>query len=123
MEAQEIINRVYTRLNDGTGRAYDPRTGSCCYRTPGTGIPCAVGCLITDGEYNPEMDEGDSTGVWYKIHLFPERLHPHLDLLADLQHVHDCNSSWDDKEFIGHSGMLYVAERHGLTFNRKKQVK
>ena len=89
MEAQEVFNTVVTHLRS-QGRKSTDHEG-CLYRGP-NGTSCAVGCLITDEEYSPRMERTnvqallarDETPVSLK-----DRLLPHMDLLINLQSVHD----------------------------------
>lgn len=88
--AQEIIDTVRARLADGTGRA--TRNGNCVYRTE-DGRGCAVGCLLTDDEYDPVM-EGSPVSALKGVGLLPDRLVPHILLLAQLQALHDDPKNW-----------------------------
>lgn len=76
----------------------------CQYRTS-EGLKCAIGCLIPDELYRPNME---TRGIYSLLDSFPgvaERLdidmvnHSHrtsCNLLADLQSVHDNINSWHD---------------------------
>jgi hypothetical protein len=95
---QEIFDQSTLGLiaQGGPSKAKDsPR---CLYRGPG-GRKCAVGILITDEEYKPEMD-GDASSVQCLVDngLLPERLKPHVHLLCVLQDAHDntLTNSWAD---------------------------
>lgn len=71
---------------------------ACLYRTPDGGR-CAVGALIRDDEYRPEMDQasdGYGTGVTSLSTrgLLPARLVPHVGLLEELQNLHDDCRNW-----------------------------
>jgi len=69
--------------------------GVCVYRGK-NGTKCAVGCLITDEEYKREMEGNDVTAL-NRLGLLPERLIPHLELLSEMQAVHDSfgTSRWE----------------------------
>lgn len=66
MTPEEVVSKVATRLYDGYGPA-DVRDGvsnlRCMYRTP-YGKSCAVGCLIPDDVYDPNI-EGTVMGSLY----------------------------------------------------------
>lgn len=73
MTKQEIYDRVcahlaqqkvQSRITDEDG------VGKCLYRGP-NGTSCAIGCLITDEEYDPKMDIGDGTGVYGMMDFYP----------------------------------------------------
>jgi hypothetical protein len=66
----------------------------CAYRGVG-GRSCAVGCLIADDEYNPEM-EGTWVPILADMNILPPRLKPHLRLLTSLQGFHDDEDNWND---------------------------
>ena len=98
---QEIIDTVQARFSDGRGRAVN-RLGpeyKCSYRSTDDGTPCAVGCLLTEDEYTPDM-EYQSVGELKARRLLPQRLVPHLGLLAKLQRLHDAELHWDGNTFI-----------------------
>lgn len=83
---QEVFTQVVTHLLTQGKPAFDS-TGQCAYR--GTeGSMCAVGCIITDEEYNPGM-EGQNVYDLLGDGLFPERLREHVVLLGKLQNIHD----------------------------------
>ncbi len=90
MTEQEIFNIVWLAMKKQGRRSINRRSSQipgsdcrCMYRGPG-GLKCAVGCLLTDEEYDPEM-EGKAV---YEIEL-PKRLKPHARLLSLLQASHD----------------------------------
>ena len=66
----------------------------CLYRNP-EGLKCAVGGIIDDRDYKPEMDDGThgGTGIADLVieHSFPNSPHmrAELNLLRELQYVHD----------------------------------
>ena len=59
----------------------------CKYRTD-SGLTCAIGCLLTDEEYDPFMEDKGIEGLKHNGFL-PDRLRPHINLLARLQECHD----------------------------------
>lgn len=84
MDAQEIFDTVASHLLTQKAKAVDG--DSCMYRAP-DGKKCAVGCLITDEEYSPDMEGSaisdliDNGGM--------KRFSPFKALLEDLQGLHD----------------------------------
>jgi len=60
---------------------------SCKYRGE-NGLKCAIGCLITDAEYKPEM-EFKSIKTIIRNYNVPSLNGIDLDMLTDLQNVHD----------------------------------
>lgn len=123
MTRQEAFNKVYTHLLTQNSKSTNGG-GTCMYRGE-NGCSCAVGCLITDEEYRPWMDgleaipEGYNAGM--KLvntnaaslngnGLLPARLVPHLDLLCDLQAIHDMRDVLAWKFHLGS-----YAKHRGLT--------
>lgn len=84
--AQEIFNTVAMHLLV-QGRKAVGKNGKCAYRSP-NGDRCAVGVLISDEEYLKKM-EGKTVVKLLIDGQMPERLLRHVNLLAELQAVHD----------------------------------
>lgn len=82
---QEIFDQVARHLVKQGVRAYSG--GSCKYRSA-DGLMCAVGCLMSDEEYDEKYD---LTGGWYGVteKYSSEVPSAHLEFLADLQQLHD----------------------------------
>lgn len=70
-----------------------PEASRCLYRAP-DGCKCAIGALIPDDLYQPEMDEG-ATSIDSVLDRFPTIQTLFVDvnpfLLSDLQDIHDAN--------------------------------
>jgi hypothetical protein len=81
MTAQEIFDSVVNHLLTQNAQSQNSR-GSCRYRGP-NGTKCAVGHLIPDEVYHPDM-EGRLVGA-FDFGISPE----HYNLLRGLQGVHD----------------------------------
>lgn len=93
MKKQEVFNTVLRHLAKMTDQAVDG--AACCYRTP-EGNSCAVGCLINDDEYNPDMEGSGVAGLGL---MLPERLRGCVGLLKALQMIHDDPRNWERDEF------------------------
>lgn len=104
MTAQEIFDTVARHLIEQGRRAIESYEGNCAYRGVG-GTKCAVGVLIPDDQYTPQI-EGASVafvnlGRDAGAKLAPARaalkqvltdlglLPDHTALLIDLQRAHD----------------------------------
>lgn len=91
--------------------------GTCAYRTK-SGLTCAAGCLIPNELYDKEF-EGQGVGSESLSILF-ENLGHDIDLVSDLQIVHDHHSvkKWEER-------FKLVAEKHQLRYRKptKKVVK
>jgi hypothetical protein len=111
---QEIFNRVITHLA-GQERQSVGLDGECRYRSP-EGMSCAVGCLISDDDYEVEMEGAD---VVYLIKRFEavSWMAPFRDLLDELQDLHDMDKSWNGQGLtsIALKHIQLIADSHGLT--------
>ena len=120
---QEIVDKVWARLNDGTGQALQPFTGEsgmplqvCSYLTD-SGIKCAVGIFIPEG-HDAQKFEGDvfSLLFQYEKDEVINWMYKHKDLLYKLQSIHDLTSLWDETKFIGIDSFKDVCKDFGLKF-------
>lgn len=105
--SQEIFDTVVRHLAAQGRQALGP-SGACRYRAP-NGDKCAIGCLIADDEYRPEIEGRgvDEPPVWGSL---PARLREvSVGFLSALQDVHDvCSVSyWPD-------ALRDLAKRRGL---------
>jgi hypothetical protein len=95
----EIHQEVITRLKAQGSRGTSQDGERCHYRTP-NGLKCAVGVLIPDDLYNPSR-EGHKVRTLFNEHtslhtLFsPDILEEAIDLLAQLQHIHDMSPTFE----------------------------
>ena len=96
---QEIFNKVVTHLLTQNARSFNAVDGKCLYRGD-KGLKCAVGCLITDEYYHPNL-EGRYAGADAVLQAVLDSLEVFwsqklVDLLIKLQRVHDERStdSW-----------------------------
>lgn len=110
MTKQEIFDTVVAHLRK-QGRRAANLEGGCMYRAP-NGDKCAVGCLIKDDEYIPCMEKNGVLRLVLKG-LLPNRLKPHLELLADLQNTHD-NANVDFTAET-EAAFIRIARRFNLT--------
>jgi len=127
---QQIMFDVVVEKINQNGFSLDPIQGSCMYRTS-EGKKCAVGWLISDEEYKPEM-EGSQVVNLVNRKVLPKRLlgkfvrgqYENLQLLIVIQCVHDSCALWS----INKQGnidefnrrMKLAAARHGLDWNFKE---
>lgn len=97
-------------------------SGRCYYRHPNNKLACGVGHLLND-ETAKRLDEIQQEGGSSEIHkvpinLIPAELHPYMELLKEIQKMHDdAGNDHDDPAprliaFV--SRMKFVAERFGL---------
>lgn len=102
MMQQEIFEEIVTFLLNQNRKSIklDSYDRKCLYRGD-ENTACAVGCLIRDDEYKKEMDDSQFTSIYFLItlKLLPKRLIPHIDLLTEIQSIHDSTEpfEWRDK--------------------------
>ena len=92
---QTAFNKVVKHLLK-QGRAARDNDRVCRYRDYDSGRKCAIGCLIPNDEYKKSM-EGSSIFGLAEEGILPSSLKElNLELLDDLQHVHDYRepSTW-----------------------------
>jgi hypothetical protein len=94
MTEQEIFDTVVRHLKKQGRLAKEVLSGDCFYRAP-NGDKCAVGCLISDDEYSPEM-EGNSAFSLKEAGVLPTHLLPHVFFLDKLQSTHDTAKNIND---------------------------
>jgi len=106
-EMQKIFDHVWDHFitegnNFGTSPRDEDGDGGCAYRTA-TGDRCALGLLIEDDEYIPDMEQAscpEDLFAWYKLPKTKKKWFPHrpweatrgpgfLEFLTSLQSVHD----------------------------------
>lgn len=123
---QDVFNFVYKKLMEqGQGSVNleaDDGAGMCYYRGL-EDCKCAVGWLIPDEEYKPEMDKavagedyGTSVvGIVKKFYSDFADKKGALTFLRDLQAVHD-DASYSMSSFpvLFSKGMIQFARQHGL---------
>ena len=121
MTAQEIFDTVLAHLRaQGVASVGDGPIGclTCMYRTP-SGLMCAVGCLIPDEIYTPDM-EGEDAYYVVRRYLIPAGLigDESDPLLADLQWAHDTRMPREPAQSLAdwEQHMSAIASRHGLIY-------
>lgn len=98
MNAQEIFDTVVRHLKT-QGKQSRTSSGTCVYRkfeADGSVLKCAVGCLIPDDVYTPEMD-GDGWEIGKLVEaicdefedILPKYFQQNVKLFSELQKVHD----------------------------------
>lgn len=104
--AQEIFTQVKNHLFSQREKAQLTPSSTCRYRLLKNGkmLKCAAGCLISDREYNENM-EGRT---WTSVKDIPQE---HKSLIVGLQLVHDTFeiNDWEHE-------LRYVAKAYNLVF-------
>lgn len=127
MTKQEIFDTVARHLATQGRQAVREVTpednglpiSTCQYRTP-DGLKCAVGAIMPDSIYTPDM-EGNSVQTLVMLaqdsadpeNPFWDVLESSGDLLKDLQLIHDSSFNWKTEDGIM-KALLIVASEHEL---------
>ena len=126
---QAAFDHIVNHLRYGNGRAMDPKTGVCVYRSEGR--VCAVGSIITDADIENIVD---FKNTWIVSELMsastvkgPNPLSG-LDrsMLLDLQMTHDGTLYWaSDGEHsnmnnCGEVRIMGMADKHGVVYTPPK---
>lgn len=108
---QEIFDKVASHLLRQNAKSVVTAGAIGCSYRGIEGRKCAIGILIDDDEYEPEM-EGRSVG---KLLDFPQCswMWQHQGFLRELQNIHDTfpPEEWEDN-------LIRFSENHNLTFNK-----
>lgn len=111
--AQELFDTIVTHLRTQGVQSKDEMKGVCLYRGPNS-TKCAVGILIPDELYRPNMEDNNIDSLIEKD-LVPSELVEEFSsnkaLLLDLQYVHDQSlpEYWEE-------GLSHVARKHHLQY-------
>lgn len=105
MTNQEAFDKMVAHLRKQGKPAHED--GSCRYRTK-DGLMCAVGCLITDAEYERGM-EGRGVEAIMAAYEVLQDLDP--PLLAEMQDTHD---AWGTT--VWEACFADTAARYGLVY-------
>lgn len=118
--AQEVFDKIVTHLR-AQGKKSLGATGIACKYRGVDGLRCAVGCLLSDDEYQPWMDDSTSAGggsigkvMETLFHSNPSlyaKLKPHGHLLAEMQGLHDASDP-----FVWEQRFEQVAKTHCLVY-------
>ena len=114
MTKQQVFDKVATHLltQGKASRAVVGGEVGCAYRGE-DGTSCAVGCLLPDELYDPEMEGKNAKWVLSYCPAFKDLFVPGVwSLLASLHSLHDYCSplAWEQ-------GLLDIAAKYGLKIN------
>lgn len=87
MDKQEIFDKVFLGLKSQNFQLSFAEGQGCRYRGP-NGLKCAIGHLISDEEYDPNMETHTVRELKYCL-LNLIQGEEMLEFLADLQCIHD----------------------------------
>ncbi len=118
---QQVYDRVWERLNDGTGRAFiimeDGHT-RCMYLTE-DGIKCAIGIFIPDGHRAQKYKTEFVGTVFDKNHDIRELFEDNIEneFFYFIQCTHDRERNWTGNEFNekGKEEFADIGKKYNLT--------
>ncbi len=115
MEPQQAFTKIVTHLRAQNRQSKDDLYRLCLYKAPNSDS-CAVGCMIPDDQYSPNM-EGKSLRVLMETFpdLFNEWPENTINLMSSMQTVHDVCEPDDWEERFG-----VVATAHKLVVPEKE---
>lgn len=121
--SQRIFNFVARHLLKQGAQA-ELHNGTCVFRSE-SGLKCAVGCLIPDSEYVDSMDMEATTITGLLQHFYPDVTvsKDKLDLLRELQRVHDNTSTTLWPERLGDVAKLFNLNSDIVTKWEKSNAK
>jgi len=95
MTRQEMLDKALAHLRK-QGEFAKTLYGACCYRTP-EGLKCAVGALIPDDRYEPQLENLPATRLVVLAAVGAD-VDDAVYLLELQWHLHDHLRSFDDLE-------------------------
>jgi len=111
MTAQEVFETVAEHLFTQGWRAL--ADNMCMYRDR-EGRKCAVGCLIDDEDYRPEMERLPVKALCRNFkEVLPPTILSNVYLLMDLQQVHDEVMNWGSSDQMRQE-LTSTAKKHEL---------
>lgn len=119
MTAQEVFDFVVHALREQGVPSIDTSDFRCQYRAmteSGRTLKCAVGHLIPDDLYSPDLESLSPDNTVMQRVLARLELTEHTELLTDLQRAHDESAFLYDPNWlkIFLDDARKVAEKHGL---------
>lgn len=129
--AQEVFEQIVTHcltqgersellVPDGFDGNHNQRYTHYCQYRGDKGNKCAAGCLMSDKEYRKNWEQKG----WCELVMDGDVPSNHMELIAELQYVHDRTKACDWLE-----AFIQVANRFGLntafleTWNEKDELK
>lgn len=110
---QEVFDNIVYHLGTMPEQSYNTQIfnkqgrPTCMYRNT-DGNSCAVGRMIADDEYSRQMECHTVSTIVRKHTSMKERLEVHLDLLADLQVIHDEPANWTGNRRLMKEKLLQI---------------
>lgn len=94
--SQEVFDQVLAHARKQGAKS--TKDGGCFYRND-QGLACFAGCLISNEEYDPEMDYNGEDNSWDTMVELEYAPNVHFDLIKSLQCIHDDFpvEQWEDQ--------------------------
>lgn len=118
MNKQEVFDKAVAHLLS-MSKPCQNEQGDCSYGSSTTSM-CVVSIFARNDKERKEWDNhADSTIK--SLHeagiSLPKVINDHIDLMIDLQGLHDFGYVWYDSGFHGSHHLEVIAKKHGLTYN------
>lgn len=113
----KVVNHLVAQGKQSIGHFPSGDEG-CLYRSK-DGLSCAVGCLIEDKHYTRDMENREPGYPVVTEGLRKSGVSTDastLQLLRELQRIHDNDGCWDVIGFIGHFDLAQVASNFKLHY-------
>lgn len=121
---QDIYDFVCDHLYRQGKRAWHGGIFTCAYRAP-DGTTCAVGCILPDAQYLPNMESQSIEVIAQSFNLSwaldSERNPDRTKLLWRLQTIHDSDHSWSTSGEMAHR-LTELALEFGLNPAKANQT-
>ena len=105
----DVFNYVVDHMQKQGKQSLFGGGNTCAYRGDG-GTMCAVGCLMTDDEYDPSWENKGIIVLVEQNMLTPDlnkRIESNLQMLSDLQNFHDNYLYYEDGE-LSEDTKIYI---------------
>jgi hypothetical protein len=118
MNKQEVFDKVVNHMLTQNAKAQDD-LGTCMYRG-NEGRMCAVGCLITDEAYSPDIEKNaaDTEEVLQALRNSGIDIDPWSPSNADSQFLYEIQQIHDYTNVdVWEKALVQFAEKNSLLFN------
>lgn len=118
MNKQEVFDKIVNHMLTQNAKAHDVK-GMCMYRGE-EGRMCAVGCLITDEAYSPDIEKNaaDTEEVLQALRNSGIDIDPWSPSNTDTQFLYEIQQIHDYTDVdVWEKALVQFAEKNSLLFN------
>jgi len=113
---QKAFDKIYKYFIFKKNKRSISDNGYCRYRAGE--LKCAVGVLIPDDDYDSDM-EGSHCRTVRHNYFEEEWKDLNMDLLSELQRVHDTSGEWSKKGVLLKAPIKRIAQKYKLTIPKE----